>query len=451
MPKDELTRREFVESVGKGAVAAGALLTVGPWLSARAQGPASDRLRLGMIGFGVRGRQLFPGISRVPGTEVVAVADLYDGHLQRARELGGDKLETTREYRRLLDRKDIDAVVVATPDHWHVPIMLEAASAGKDIYAEKPLTHDWEDGAKLLAKLKETGCVVQVGSGRVSMPLYQKAREIVQSGQLGKVTFVTAWWDSRSSIYAWRTPIPPDASPQTIDWERFLGPAPARPFDPKRFFRWRCFWDYGEGLAGDLFSHLLTAIHWMLDISIPQSAVAQGGIYLWKDGRDVPDTFNALYDYPEGLAVSLSATKTNSSRDQEIQILGTEAALTISNGELVVQKETHEEAYTYVGESLPKEQRELFYVVHGLDRNGQPREPATPEETVERYTPPSRRFFGGGGGHMQNFVNAVRGREQPRETAEMGNNAALAVHMANLAFRHGIKVVWDDAQQRPVW
>ncbi len=446
----ELTRREFVERMGKGAVATGALLSVGPWVAARAQAPASERVRLGMIGFGVRGRQLFQTLRGVQGAEVVAVADLYDGYLERARELAGEGVEATRDYRRLLDRQDLDAVVVATPDHWHVPLLLDAASAGKDIYAEKPLTHSWDEGEQLLRKLRETGRVVQVGSGRVSQPLYQKAKEIVQSGQLGKITFITAWWDSSGSIYAWQTPIPVDASPETIDWQTFLGPAPQREFDPKRFFRWRCYWDYSEGLAGDLFSHLLTAIHWMLDVKLPRSAVAQGGIYRWKDGREVPDTFNALYDYPAGFALSLSSTKNNSSRDQEIQFLGTDGALVIRRGELVVHKETEEEAYTYVGESLPRERRELFYVVHGLDRSGRPRRPPQPQETAERYTLPAGRF-GGGGDHMQDFISAVRTRQEPRETAEMGNNAALAVHMANLAYQHGTKVTWDDEQRRPTW
>lgn len=452
MPKDtRLTRRKFVERVGKGAVAAGALLSAAPWASLRAQAPApSDRVRLGLIGFGVRGRQLLQTLRSVRGAEVAAVADLYDGYLERARELTADGVELTREYRRLLDRKDIDAVVVATPDHWHARIMVDAASAGKDIYAEKPLTHTWEEGEELLRRLGQTGRVVQVGSGRVSQPLYQKAKEIVQAGRLGKITLVTGWWDSSGSIYAWQTPIPADASPKTIDWKTFLGSAPQREFDPQRFFRWRCYWDYGEGLAGDLFSHLLTAIHWVLDVRLPHSVVAQGGIYRWKDGREVPDTFNALFDYAEGFALSLSSTKNNSSRDQEIRFLGTEAALTIKRGELIIHKETEEEAYSYVGESLPKKRRELFYVVHGLDRSGRPRRPPRPRETVERYELPLRRFFGGGA-HMQDFINAVRTRQSPRETAEMGNNAALAVHMANLAYQRGTKVSWDEEQRRPTW
>ncbi len=451
MSKDsKLTRRKFVERLGKGAVAAGTLLGAAPWAS-QAQAPAaSNRVRLGLIGFGIRGRQLLSAIQRVRGAEVVAVADLYDGYLERARELTGKGVETTRDYRRLLDRKDIDAVVVATPDHWHVRIMLDAASAGKDIYAEKPLTHTWEEGEVLLSKLRQTGRVVQVGSGRVSQPLYQKAKEIVQSGRLGKVTFVTGWWDSSSSIYAWRTPIPADASPQTIDWKTFLGAAPEREFDPKRFFRWRCYWDYGEGLGGDLFSHLLTTIHWMLDAKLPRSAVAQGGIYRWKDGRDVPDTFNALYDYPEGFALSLSSTKNNSSRDRGIRFLGTDAALLITSRELIVHTEPEEERYSYVAESLPKESRELFYIVHGLDRSGRRRTPPQVREAVERYQLPARRL-GGGSGHMQDFINAVRTRQAPRETVEMGNNAALAVHMANLAYQHGTKVSWDDKQHRPTW
>lgn len=449
--KDKLTRRQFVEYMGKGAAMAGALWSGAAWMPLRAQTPASDRVRLALIGFGVRGRQLWQTFQGVRGAEVVGVADLYDGHLERARELAGDKIERTRDYRRLLERKDVDAVIVATPDHWHTRIMLDAASAGKDIYAEKPLTHSWEEGEKLLRTLRETGRVMQVGSGRVSRPLYQKAKEIVQSGRLGKITFVTGWWDSNGSIYAWQTPVPADASPQSIDWQTFLGSAPAREFDPKRFFRWRCYWDYGGGLPGDLFSHLLTSIHWILEVDLPQSAVAQGGIYRWKDGREVPDTFNALYDYRQGFALSLSSTKNSSSRDQGIHFLGTEASLLVAGGELIVEKESTAEPYSYVAESLPKEQRELFYVVNGLDRSGRPRKPLQPRESSERYEVPSRRFRGGGSPHAENFIEAVRTRQTPRETAEMGNNAALAAHMANLAYRQGTKVIWDEQQRRPQW
>lgn len=448
----KLTRRQFVERLGKGTLAASALLNSTPLPVLHAQAPArSDTVRIGIIGFGVRGYQLLRSVQPLRGAEVVAVADLYDGHLERARELAGDNIVTTRDYRRLLERQDLDAVIIATPDHWHTPILLDALSAGKDVYVEKPLTHTWEEGERLLARLRETNRVVQVGSGRVNQPLYQKAKDIVQSGKLGEITLVTAWWDSNGSIYAWQAPIPPDASPETIDWKTFLGPAPPREFDPERFFRWRCYWDYSEGLAGDLFSHLLTAIHWLLEVKLPHSVVAHGGIYRWKDGREVPDTFNALYHYAEGFALSLSSTKNNASRDQGIHILGADAALLLTSAELTVHYESEEEAYSYVVESWPKEYRELFYLVNGMERDGRHRSPARPRESAEKYELPTRGGFAGGSTHMQDFLDCVRTRRTPRETLEMGNNAALAVHMANLAYQKGTMVRWDDGQRRPVW
>ena len=437
------TRRDFV-------AATGALLGAAPFLSLRAQAPPSDRVRVGILGFGIRGYQLFRALERVPAAEVAAVADLYDGCLEHARELTGGKAETTKDYRRILDRKDIDAVVVATPDHWHAPVMTAAAQAGKDVYAEKPLTHRWEEGAPLLQAFRENKRVVQVGSGRVTLPLYQKAREIVQSGRLGRIVSVISWWDSGSSIYSWQYPIPPDASPETIDWKAFLGPAPQREFDPARFFRWRCFWDYGGGLPADLWTHHFTAIQWITGAKLPRSVVCGGAIYRWKDGREVPDTMSAFYDYPEGFGVSISSTKVNGSRDQEFQFQGTDATLVISRNELIVYPEPQEEPYSYVVQAWPNKPRELFYVVHGMDRSGQPRQSPKPREAEERYALPARPGFGGAE-HMQDFINCVRTRQSPQETAEMGNHAALAAHMANLSYQHRAMVTWDDTQQRPRW
>ena len=217
--------------------------------------------------------------------------DLYDTrHISAKEALKGKDIETTRDYRKILDRKDIDAVFVATPDHWHRKAVIDAVEAGKDVYCEKPMSHSVEDGLAMIEAVQKQNRIFQVGSQRVSSILYAKAKEIWDSGKLGVVDTIEAAWDRNTDSGAWVYPVPPDASEQTIDWNTWLDGAPQRPFDPTRFFRWRCYRDYGAGLAGDLFVHLLSGIHVVTGTNTPpQRAQSTGGLYYYKDGREFPD------------------------------------------------------------------------------------------------------------------------------------------------------------------
>ena len=227
--------------------------------------------------------------SSVPGVKMVAVSDIYDGRMQRFREEHGKDVFTSRDYREVLARKDVDAVIIATPDHWHDPIAIAAMEAGKDIYVQKPMVQKVEYGHPVIAAWKKTGRILQVGSQRVSSLMYIKARDLVRSGAIGEVNVIEAHIDRNSAIGAWQYPIPPDASESTIDWDQFLGRAKKRPFEPVRLFRWRNYQEYGTGIPGDLFVHQFTGIHFVMDSLGPERIWASGGLHYWKDGRDVPD------------------------------------------------------------------------------------------------------------------------------------------------------------------
>ena len=235
----------------------------------------------------------------MPGVELVAASDLYEGRRTHAKEVFGDKVETYVDYREILARKDVDAVLICVPDHWHARMSIDAMKAGKAVYCEKPMIRGVEEGPAVIAAQKETKAVFQVGSQYASSVLYDKVKELIRSGALGKVHAIEARYNRNSDIGAWQYSIPTDASPETIDWDRFLGEAPKRPFDPVRFFRWRNYWDYGTAVAGDLFIHLLTGIHHATGAIGPTRVAAMGGQRYWDDGRDVYDIIMGLLDYPE--------------------------------------------------------------------------------------------------------------------------------------------------------
>src|SRR5208282_3576528 len=214
-----------------------------------------DRIRFASIGTGTRGCELLQASLAVPGIECVAVCDLYNSRHEAAQEAVQKQVPATRNYKEILDRKDVDAVIVAVPDHQHRRVFVDACAAGKDVYCEKPMSHTVEDGFAMVEAAQKANRIAQVGSQRVSSILYARAKEIYDSGKLGEVYAIQASWDRNNPYGAFVSPIPPDVTEQTVDWNSFLVGAPKRPFDPIRFIRWRCFTDYGSGLGGDLFVH----------------------------------------------------------------------------------------------------------------------------------------------------------------------------------------------------
>ncbi len=259
---------------------------------------ANDQVNLAVIGMGIMGFDNLSTSVQVPGVNLVGVCDLYTGRLERAKELYGKDIFTTKSYQEVLDRKDVDAVIIATSDHWHDRISIDAMNKGKHVYCEKPMVHKPEEGAEVIATQKKTGKVFQVGSQRASSIVTNKARQIFESGVIGELVLVETFNDRQGGNGAWQYSIPTDAQAGTVEWDRFLGNAPKIAYDPVRFFRWRNYQDYGTGMAGDLFVHLFTGLHAVTSSKGPNRIYATGGLRYYKDGRDVPDIMTSLYDYP---------------------------------------------------------------------------------------------------------------------------------------------------------
>jgi len=447
----QVSRRDFMR-LGAGAAALGAAARVEflkPTMLAAAPRvvPPSDRVRFASIGTGIRGSEIMRAALGCPGTEIVAACDLYDGRREWAKENSGKpNLEVTKEYRRILDRKDIDAVLVAVPDHWHRKLVEEVCASGKDAYCEKPMSHTVEDGFAMIEAMQKHQRIVQVGSQRRSSIVYAKAKEIFDSGYLGQVTAVEAWVDRNDASGAWVYPIPPDANEKTIDWETFQGSAPKHPFDLKRFFRWRCYQDYGEGLTGDLYVHLLTGIHFITGHNgPPQRAAAMGGLYRWTEDRDVPDLIWTLYQYPHftlGVRCNL-----NNESAEVTRIFGTKGTLEIKNDVLSVSPQDtqpHPESYSIYGweEKTRADYLRQWEADHPTPSPG--KWPIGQDSLV--FKAPDNYDYSLD--HMNNFMESVRTRKPSVEDAVFGNGTAIACHMANHSYFHKTVAVWDEAGKR---
>jgi predicted dehydrogenase len=452
MSYNSLTRRKFIH-LGTGAIAATTVAknVLQPRVLSAAPRPVapSDTVRFASIGTGVRGCELLEASTHVPGIKCVAVCDLYDSRHIAAQEAVGDpSVEATREYRRILDRKDIDAVIIATMDHQHRHIFEDACAAGKDVYCEKPMSHTVEDGFSMLETAHKYNRMVQIGSQRVSSVLYAKAKEIYDSGKLGDVYSINAYWDRNSPSGAWVYPIPPDASETTIDWNTFLWNAPKRPFDPVRFFRWRCFKDYGEGLAGDLFVHLISGIHYVSGTNTTaQRAQSSGALYHFKDGRDYPDLIETLYDYPN-FRVTLRCNLNNDG-GEFIGFYGNKGTMIIKDATLSYKpQDTRPQPEDYSTFGWPKAMREEYLKEwHAQHPNPEPLDFKVDDEVESYANPPG---YIDTADHEANFFHAVRTRNPVTENEIFGNHAAIGCHLSNFAYFNQCVAVWDEGQKKIV-
>jgi len=414
----------------------------------------NDRIRIATIGLGGMGTYDTKQSLSIPGVELAAVCDLYEGRRTRAQELYGNQLFVTADYREILAKSGIDAVIVATADLWHSRISIDAMQAGKDVYCEKPMVHSIEEGKQVIAAQKKTGRIMQVGSQRVSSIVYLKAKELIAAGAIGVPNMVEAWWDRNNAIGAFEASIPPDASPATIDWDRYTANLPKCPYDPMRFFRWRAYRDFGAGVAGDLFVHLFSGTHLILDSTGPSKVYATGGIRFWKDGRDMPDLMLGLYDYPASgkmppVNVALRVNfEDGGSESSELHFVGSEGILTIGDG-VKVAKHPRDREPGYSIDTFSKAVQDQFMKEY---REKYPEPPLSTASllpnVVEEYLEPPG--YSDHHAHHLNFINAVRSRKPVVEDPVFGFRAAAPALLSNLSWNEGQACKWDPVSMERI-
>jgi predicted dehydrogenase len=419
---------------------------------------ANDQLQFALIGAGQQG-QYDTGVAvRVPGVKLVAAADCYDGRLTHCKEVWGKDLFTTRDYQEILTRKDIDAVIIAVPDHWHKQAALDALNAGKDVYLEKPMIHVYSDGPEIIDTARKTQRILQVGSQRVSSLIYKKAQQFYQVGAIGELNSVTAWWDRNYAVGAFEASIPPDASPETIDWTRFLGTAPEIPFNPEHFFQWRKWRAYGSGVAGDLFVHLFSGTHFITGTHGPTRAMATGGLRFWKDGRDFPDVLMALFDFPQGfnLYLRVNFVSGGPQADSEgFMFTGNEGTMQIGASGAALLSDSNRDAVTISGmRHRPDPGYEIAswavatqkQFLEEYKRKYHLPQPPGPPPRKESFVAPKN--YNDSYDHLKNFFEAVRTRQPVVEDPVFGFRAAGAALLSNQSYEQNGPVRWDPEEMK---
>src|SRR5215467_348938 len=439
------SRRAFLQG---GAVAAGGLLA-SKTIMLEAETfmprfvPPSDRVRFGMIGIGMQGSGLLGTAITLPGVECVGAADLYDGRHTLAKEITNNpNLPTSRRYHDLLNRKDIDCIVAAVPDHWHKRVVVDACNAGKDIYCEKPMSHTAEEGFEMVDSARRNNRIVQIGSQRVSSVLCAKARELYHNGAIGDIELVELSLGRNDPNGAWVYPPPSNASAETVDWDTWLNGAPKIPFDKYRFARWRCWREYGTGVGGDLMVHLLSGMLYTLDWNEPpRSAQALGGIFRFNDGRNMPDLHVVLFDYhgiPVYVRLGLSTETPELAR-----FMGPKGILDASENDLKHSPQTGEDtAPSYYAYGFPASMREAYFKQWHAEHD-----PPLGQEPIYGDVMYRGHDWDDVRPHLQNYFEAVRSRKPVVEDAVFGNHAAIACHMANESYFRKKPVFWDEASK----
>lgn len=449
---DDFSRRNFLQA---SAVAAGGLfmpnakaILLEPQsqpVSTKPVGP-NDRIRFAIIGVGMEGSGVLSSALSLPGVECVGAADLYDGRHALAKEITANpNLPTTRHYQELLERKDIDVILAAVPDFWHEQVVVDSCQAGKDIYCEKPMSHTVAEGFQMVQAAQSNNRIVQIGAQRVSSTLCAKAREMYRAGAIGDVTMIELSLGRNDPTGAWEYPPPPDLSPSNFDWDMWLKDTPKIPFNPDRFARWRCWRDYGTGVAGDLMVHLISAMLFTLDWNEPpRSASCLGGIFRWKDGRDMPDLQTVLFDY-HGVPVYIRLDLSTETPERALY-MGPKGILdTTEFGIHYSPQAGVDTSPSYYDSSYPEKMR-AEYVRDWREKH----DPPVSKEPLSEQTVYAGDDWDDLRPHLWTFFDAVKTRKPNVEDAVFGNHAAIACHMANESYFRKRPVYWDPATKTVV-
>lgn len=436
-----LPRRRFLQAGGAALTALN--MRAIPLMNAERTAASGERIRFAIIGVGMEGAGVLETAIQLPGVECVGAADLYDGRHTLAKEITGNpNLFTTRRYQELLDRKDIDCILAAVPDHWHKRVVVDACNAGKDIYCEKPMSHTAAEGFEMVAAAEKNKRIVQIGSQRVSSALCAKARGLYQEGAIGDVEIVELSLGRNSPTGAWVYPPPPDLSPQNLDWDTWLNDAPKIPFNPERFARWRCWREYGTGVGGDLMVHLLSGMLFTLGWNeAPKSAQALGAISRFKDGRNMPDTHLVLFDYhgiPVYVRLNLGAETPEMAR-----FMGPKGVMEANGTSLRYIPQTGEDdGPSYYDQSFPAKLRAEYVKQWEAEHPRQyGREPIRGETLYQGDDWDDLKP------HLWTFFEATRTRKPVAEDAVFGNHAAIACHMANESYFQKRQVFWNEEKR----
>jgi len=429
-------RRSFLKKLTVGAAAlncAPGLLQAG---SAHVLSAKAEPIRIGLIGKGGMGTADTNTALQVEGTRLVAVCDLYDARLELAKQTWGNELFLTKEYKQILDRDDVDAVIVATPDHWHQQIAIEAMKAGKHVYCEKPVIHKLSEGQALIKAQRESGSFFQNGSQGMASLGNRAARELILAGALGKINYVEAQFTAAPQVLK-KYEAPEEATEESIWWDRFIGNAPQHEFDPQRFFVWRNWKDYGTGLAGDLFVHVLSSIHFIMDTVGPEKVYTTGGLRYYKDGyRDTPDIMLGLLDYPdkEGLGaftVSLGANYADGVSKKwgstDFTIVGEKGSLEVHWDSVILR--THDDADVSTFGSLQK-------IGQGINV-------AQKVSSKEYCFYAEKGYKGGHFDHLNNFITGIRNQTPLTADVLFGVRTSSAALLSFDSYYRGEPIYWN--------
>ncbi|MEJ7736436.1 MAG: Gfo/Idh/MocA family oxidoreductase [Chitinophagaceae bacterium] len=447
---NEGSRRKFIKSLTATTVAVAAgtsLFAATPKnryveIIGKKSISANDNINIALIGAGGMGVQDTITALMVPGIKLVAVCDLYDGRLKDAKTKWGADIFATRSYKEILNRKDVDAVIVATPDHWHQQISVDAMKAGKHVYCEKPMVHGISEGPAVIKAQIETGKIFQVGSQGVSSLGNEKAKQLLKDGAIGTLNYAEGFWARHSPIGAWQYPIPADASPATVDWETFISNTTKRSFDATRFFRWRNYLDYGTGMAGDLFVHLFSSLHFITNSTGPNKIYSSGGLRYWKDGREVPDVLLGTFDYPQTPAhpafnLSLRCNFVDgTSGTTYLKLVGSEGSMDVTWDSVTLKR------------NKTTDSNDPFYIEQ-MKKAGSPVSGRKRILPPEEYTFESEKgYLGGPYDHFVNFFNAIKNGGSVTEDAIFGYRAAAPALLCNDSYNQDTAILWNPEKMQ---